>query len=269
MLLAAPLYLSKFFKPDVGAPYGVGFWAKLGLVLRFRRNSRRIVTASGWLEHVEIAGQILSVLAEVKGDVIECGCYKGGSTTNLSLVCALVKRRLIVCDSFEGLPPTDERDKIHYNYVRQHKEHYEKGQYCGHLDEVKENIRMYGDASVCEFVKGYFCDTLPKLDGTRYVSAFLDVDLHKSLEDCLVFLWPRMQPGARLYCHEAECIQFVSLFYDDAWWQRNLKEKAPGFIGAGTGLPLGIATGSSLGYAPKIDFGVATKDWPLVNFSET
>ena len=92
----------------------------------------------------------------------------------------------MVCDSFQGLPLTEERDKVHYNYIQQRRENYEAGQFCGRLEEVKENIRKFGEISVCEFVKGYFCDTLPKLDGRTYVTAFLDVDLHKSLEDCLI-----------------------------------------------------------------------------------
>jgi hypothetical protein len=174
-----------------------------------------------------------------------------------------------VCDSFEGLPPTEKRDKVHYNYMQQRMENYEAGQFCGHLEEVKENIQRYGDISVCDFVKGYFCDTLPKLDGRTYVTAYFDVDLHKSLEDCLVALWPRMRPGARVYSHEAQDIQFVSIFFDNSWWREHLDQAAPGFLGAGTGLPLGVGSGSGLGYAMKIDPVAATKDWQLVNFSNT
>jgi O-methyltransferase len=266
MVLAAPVYLSYFFKKEVGIHYGVGFWEKVRMVLRFRRNTRKVITASSWLEHVQLAAYIFSVPAQAAGDVIECGCYKGGSTVNLSLVCGRVKRKLIVCDSFEGLPPCEERDKVHYNYLEQRKEHYEMGQFCGRLDEVKENIRNYGDIQSCEFVKGYFCDTLPGLNGKSYVAAFVDVDLHKSLEDCLISIWPRLRPGFRLFSHEAQDIALTSLFYNDEWWQKNLKEPAPGFVGAGTGLPLAIGTGSALGYALKIDRSAA-KDWRVVNFS--
>ena len=77
LVLASPVYLAYFFRSEVGAGYGVGFWEKVGLVLRFRRNRRHVVTASNWLEHVQLAADILSVPPETKGDVIECGCYKG------------------------------------------------------------------------------------------------------------------------------------------------------------------------------------------------
>ena len=40
----------------------------------------------------------------MEGVVVECGCFLGGSTANLSLVCEVVGRELIVYDSFEGLP---------------------------------------------------------------------------------------------------------------------------------------------------------------------
>ena len=38
------------------------------------------------------------------GVVVECGCFQGGSATNLSLVCKLADRELVLYDSFEGLP---------------------------------------------------------------------------------------------------------------------------------------------------------------------
>jgi O-methyltransferase len=44
--------------------------------------------------------------------VVECGTYAGGSTANLSLVCALVGRELEVFDSFEGLPDPEARDDV-------------------------------------------------------------------------------------------------------------------------------------------------------------
>jgi hypothetical protein len=37
-VLVAPFYLEHFFQRKVGAHYGMGFWEKLRMVLRFRRN---------------------------------------------------------------------------------------------------------------------------------------------------------------------------------------------------------------------------------------
>ena len=58
-----------------------------------------------------MAVKLLEIPPEVEGVVVECGCYLGGSTANLSLVCEIVGRELMVYDSFEGLPDPDPRDK--------------------------------------------------------------------------------------------------------------------------------------------------------------
>jgi hypothetical protein len=87
------------------------------------------------------------------------------------------------------------------------------------------------------------------------VLAFLDVDLIDSLKPCLEGLWPSLCVGARIYTHEAGNLAFISLYFDQAWWQEALHEDAPGFVGSGVGLPLGVhgSRGSELGYAQKPD----------------
>jgi hypothetical protein len=266
-IFAAPIYLSYFFKRDVGHDYGLGFFYKIKIILRFRRNSRRVTTASSWREQLRIAAEILRIPPTIKGDVIECGCYKGGSSTNLSLICDLVGRKLVLCDSFEGLPGVEERDKVHYNILAKQVVMYEKGRFAGGLDEVKHNINRFGEIGVCKFVKGYYEDTLNELDGS-YVLAFVDVDLHKSLEECLISLWPRLVNGAYFFSHEAQDLSLVSLFFNKKWWAENLNSEPPGLVGAGTGLPVGIGRGSSLGYAVKGDINSHNKDWAVVSFGE-
>jgi len=266
-VLAVPLKLSYFFKKDVGRDYGLAFFAKAKLIAKFRKNNRKVPTATSWLEHLRIAVEILKIPPTTKGDVIECGCFRGGSSANLSLVCAIVGRRLVLCDSFEGLPSPDEHDKIHYNIFRRRTRFYTKGDFAGGLDEVKDHISRFGRIDVCEFVEGYYENTLSKLDGS-YVLAFVDVDLHKSLEECLIALWPRLVNGACLFSHEAQDLAYTAVFFDRKWWQEHLKCEPPGFVGAGTGLPLGIGEGSGLGFAIKFDINSDSKDWHTIAFGE-
>ena len=246
-----PILLLYFFRKEIGKEHGVGFWRKIVLLRAFRRNVRAILSASDWHEHAAMAARILQIPRAWQGDVIECGSYKGASTANLSLVCALVGRKLVVCDSFEGLPDPSDNDRFHVQEIKGKRKEYKKGQYAGALEEVRANIKRYGDITVCEFVKGYFEETLPSLRERMLVFIFLDVDLNASLATCLRFLWPRLQEQCFLFSHEAQDMAFVSLFFDHAWWQNELKTEAPGFIGAGTGLPLGIGKGSSIGYTKK------------------
>lgn len=264
-VLAIPCYLSFFFDKDVGQAYKIGVFGKIKLMLKFKRNTRRIPSATNWLEHLRIAAEILSLPPSVEGDVIECGCFKGSSSTNLSIICGVVGRKLIICDSFEGLPDPEEADRVHYNFAARRKRLYERGQFAGRLDEVKEHIRKNGNIEVCEFVKGYFDETLPELKGT-YVLAFVDVDLHKSLEDCLIHLWPLLKEGAFLFTHEAQDLPYVSKFFDKQWWNRVMGIEPPGLIGAGTGVPLGIGSGSGVGYAIKHDcMKSASIEWDSVS----
>ena len=246
-IVAFPLSVAYFFDPEIGKDYHVGYLKKISLARSFRRNTRKIQTASSWLEHLEMATEILKIEPSMKGHIIECGCFRGGSTANLSLVCSLVNRRLIVCDSFQGLPEPEKSD--HYHYLLHSSRHieYERGQYEGSLEEVKKNITKYGSIDVCEFVPGYFEDTLSNLT-EDFVFVFLDVDLISSLKTCLINIWPHLQDGCKLFSHEAQNLAFISLFFDKEWWQNNLKLPPPGFIGAGIGLPLVIRSGCSLGY---------------------
>src|SRR5580658_1370194 len=98
--MSIPILLSDYFRKDTGEEYGVGFWTKLKLAVQMARNRTKVVTGSHYLEHLLMATQILRVPKQIEGCVVECGSFKGGSATNLSLVCALCSRKLEVCDSF-------------------------------------------------------------------------------------------------------------------------------------------------------------------------
>ena len=230
--------------------YSISLGQKLGLVWRMARNLRQVETLSTLVEHLELASALLRVPRSVAGDVIECGCYKGGSSVNLSLVCALVGRRLVVCDSFAGLPEPADYDRFHYAIHSDHTDWYEKGRFAGTLEEVKRNIARHGRIEVCEFVEGYFESTLKHLD-RKWVLGFLDVDLIDSLKPCLLSIWPRLQDECRLYVHEARSLFLCALFFDAAWWRDTQLGEAPGFVGAGTGMALVALEGSELGYAQR------------------
>ena len=249
---AASVPLVAIFLADknVGGAYGIGAIRKAGLLFTFRNNRRKVRTESRWQEHLQLAASILQVPPSVKGDVIECGCYKGGSSVNLSVVCALVGRKLIICDSFEGLPEPTETEKVHYSLYSNHYDHYEKGRFSASLDEVKRNLEKCGRLDVCEFVVGFFDKSLVNLNKS-YVMAFFDADLVESLKPCLLEIWPHLQEGCRMYVHEAKSLSLVSLFFDRSWWQHSFSIDPPGFVGAGTGLPLLPIVGSELGFAMK------------------
>jgi O-methyltransferase len=228
----------------------VGFREKLSLYFRFQLNRRRVDTLSDVLEHLELAAAVLRIPPDVTGDVIECGCYKGGSSISLSLVCERTGRRLLICDSFEGLPEPVAEDQTQHSLHTGHTDEYWAGRFAVTRAEVEANISRYGDISVCDFLQGYFEETLPGLD-REVALAFLDVDLIDSLRPCIASLWPHLVHGGRLYLHEATSMTLAAVFFDSAWWRNTVGEDAPGLVGAGTGLPLAAGLGSDLGYAQR------------------
>ena len=234
----------------IGGDYGVGVRKKLWLLRQFRKNRRRIETLTHPLEQIEMAAAILRIPKDVEGDVVECGCYLGGTSANLSLVSALTGRRLIVCDSFEGLPEPAEYDRAHFAVHTGHTDTYEKAMFAASLETVRDNISRCGNLEVCEFVVGFFDRTLPGLD-RKVALAFLDVDLIDSLKSCIEALWPNLQRGRRMYVHEARNIALASVFFDAPWWRKTLDSDPPGLVGAGSGLALQSVQGSELGYAQK------------------
>ncbi len=210
--------------------YRFGFWTKVKLGLQMMRNKLCIATGTSFKAHLAMALKILETPPTVEGDIVECGTWKGGSAANLSLVCKLAGRKLRIYDSFQGLPEGQPGDR--------EAKHYRRGDYCGTLDEVKANLARYGAPECCEFVPGWFQETLPHQQAPVLL-AFLDVDLEASLATCVRYLWPRLVPEGYLFIDECVSPDYCALFYSETWWNKYFGRTPPGLIGAGTGLPLG------------------------------
>ena len=130
----------------------------------------------------------------VPGDLIETGVWRGGSSILMRGYLAaweMNDRKLWVADSFEGLPvpslPEDEgwdfsAAKVPILAIP--------------LEEVKENFRRYNllDDQV-QFLKGWFCDTLPSAPIDKLAVLRLDGDLYESTMDGLNALYGKVSPG--------------------------------------------------------------------------
>lgn len=173
-------------------------------------------------EAVSIVSEILRVPSSMPGIVLEAGCFKGGSTAKLSLATKLIGRKLAVYDSFEGLPDVEDSER----------DRFAQGEYTGALEEVKSNVAKYGALDVCEFVRGWFDQTMPNLKDPVVV-AFVDVDLRGSLETCLTYIYPKLVPGGTIFSHDGHLPICVELMEDQNFWKR-FNEPAPEFEGLGT-----------------------------------
>jgi O-methyltransferase len=238
-----------FLKGDYGSAYGVTPAQRAGLVDAMRSVAGNVQSATRMLYHVVLARELLTVPPGVEGDVIECGAFKGASSASLSLACALVKRKLWVCDSFAGLPEGEPDITRQYSHLKLYGR-YAAGEYAGSLAEVRGNVQRYGNIGTCEFVVGLFAESLRKIP-SKFVFAFVDVDLTSSMKDCIAHIWPRLADEGLIYTDDSCDMEVVRVWFDEAWWQKQLGERAPGYVGSGCGLPVSV-NGASLGYAQKI-----------------
>jgi O-methyltransferase len=245
--LRASIILDFMTRP-YGAAYGVSARDRFRLVMRFHQIVRTIPAGTTALSHIILAREILSIPPLVSGDVIECGTWKGASTASLSLVCHMVGRRLLVCDSFMGLPDTGVQ-----LYLAPHSRTYgylKGGMFCGSLAEVQANVNALGQLETCDFVLGFFAESLKRL-AQPIVFAFLDVDLPFSFQDCLKAIWPSLVDNGAIYVDDVGCMNIVRVFFDDMWWKQHLGCPAPGLVGSGCGLPI-HPDHSNIGYVRKL-----------------
>ncbi|OGD27401.1 MAG: hypothetical protein A2Y56_03385 [Candidatus Aminicenantes bacterium RBG_13_63_10] len=180
-------------------------------------------------EMLEVMGAILSLSPEREGVVVEAGCYQGGSTAKLSLAAEKAGRKLVVFDSFQGLPDHREppAENIFGETVR-----FPPGEYRATLEEVKANVARFGAPGVCEFRPGWFEETMPGFS-EPIALLFLDVDLAASTRTALKHLYPRLVPGGVLFSHDGHLPRVISVFRDAEFWEREIGCPPPPVLGLG------------------------------------
>ena len=91
-------------------------------------------------------------------------------------------KRLYLFDTFEGMPETDAD-----------KDWHKQGDFS---DTSLETVSAYvGHADLCVVCKGSIPETFAGLESAQVAFAHIDVDIYKSIIDCLQFIWPRVTFG--------------------------------------------------------------------------
>jgi O-methyltransferase len=253
-LTIALLFSNRSFHPK----YQMTWRRRWRLGRRLYRNWRHVRTGISYKAHIAMAAKLLEIPPGVSGVVVECGCWVGGTTTNLSVICDIVGRDLIVYDSFEGLPAPAPGDAMDAKV---------QGSFRGALSVVQENVRRYGVIERCTFRQGWFRDTLPDHE-EQIVLCFVDVDLKSSMHDCVVNLWPYLTDKGYLFFDEYTQLDNCALFFSERFWHDYLDAAPPGLMGSGTGVGVGqyflgpwpggapaIQRPTSLAYTRKDFFG--------------
>jgi hypothetical protein len=139
-----------------------------------------------------------SVSEKIKGDIIECGVYRGGSLIVLGKKLKKLESDKILygLDTFEGHPYTD-KDTPHIK---------------GNLgdtsyNDVYEIIKKLQLENV-KLLKGRFIDTFPSLKNKRFCFAHVDCNLYQSSRECLEFLLPRMTKKGIIFFEDYNSSKF-------------------------------------------------------------
>lgn len=165
-------------------------------------------------EMLTVADRIFRLAGRAGLTVVEAGAGSGSSTAKLSRLVRLAGGRLLVFDTFRGIPDNRERHELlDGTPIR-----FVQGAFRGRLGAVRRRVEKYGAPEVCTFHKGLFEETMPRLD-THVDVALLDVDLVASTRTCVRALYPRLRVGGSLLSQDGHLRATRELLADGAFWR--------------------------------------------------
>ena len=158
-------------------------------------SKERIYSLSKAVEHI--------VKANILGDFVECGVWKGGSA--MAIAYTLIKmgetsRKIYLYDTYEGMPESTKEDKTFYNNKVakgiSNRNRKDKKWLFSPLEEVKKNILSTGYPSKnLVFIRGKVEDTIPKIMPSKIALLRLDTDWYESTKHELEYLYPLLSKG--------------------------------------------------------------------------
>lgn len=161
-----------------------------------------------WKEIFKMPLRHFHKINEVKGDIVECGVWRGGYSIFLSHLFS--DKNIWICDSFEGFQPLN---NAKYDFENErHTPEFTHGA-CGplgiSLEEVKNNFKLYnlGDDPRIKYLKGFVKDTLPT-SGIEHISLLrIDVDAYSATLEVLDELYDKVQPGGYIIFDDANLVE--------------------------------------------------------------
>jgi O-methyltransferase len=135
---------------------------------------------------------------KVPGDIAETGVWRGGSMIFAAALLDVhgdTDRKIWLADSFEGMPVPTETD----SNKSKDEDFSDRSYLAVTLDQVKANFARFGLLSDrLQFLKGWFCDTLPDAPIEKLALLRLDGDLYESTRDALNALYAKLSIGGYL-----------------------------------------------------------------------
>jgi hypothetical protein len=148
----------------------------------------------------------LAIIKDLPGDIVETGVWRGGASILAKAVLTAYgckDKKIILCDSFAGLPPPDANQ-----YPKDEGSNFhEFPQLAVSLEQVQENFKKFGllDDQIM-FVKGWFKDTMPHMEVKDIAILRLDGDMYESTLTPLKYLFDRVVAGGWIIIDDYEWI---------------------------------------------------------------
>lgn len=118
--------------------------------------------------------------SNLQGDVAEVGVYRGGTARLLAKT--FDTKNLHLFDTFAGMPPTDANLDAH-----------KEGDFG---DSPLQKVKAYLiDCKNIHFHQGIFPATAKPVENLTFCLVHVDADIYKSVRDCCIFFYPRMEKG--------------------------------------------------------------------------
>jgi hypothetical protein len=165
-----------------------------------------------------------AVRADIPGDFVECGVWRGGSTMAVALTLLGLgagDRRLWLYDTFGEMPAPGERDRDHAGREVKGHEATMLGDSGLSLADVQAAMRSTGyPEDRLEYVAGRIEETIPARAPAQIALLRLDTDWYESTRHELIHLYPRLARGGVLivddYGHYAGARQAVDEYFADS-----------------------------------------------------
>lgn len=146
--------------------------------------------------------------SQLNGNIIECGSNRCGTSSILAkyLKNQIISKKIYALDSFSGFDPEELKKERSDKFTDMptNAYHYNSFEY------VKKKIKKLGLVDKLIPIKGYFQETLPKID-SNFCLAFIDCDLGESIKFTSENIWPKLSSGGIMLFHDYDHPRFQNV----------------------------------------------------------
>ena len=170
---------------------------------------------------------------KIKGDIVECGVWKGGSMLSVAetfIHLNETERTLFLYDTFEGMSEPGEEDKAFFGKSAQelllHDVNKENNLVWAYstLDTVKATMQLSKyPSSQIKYIKGKVEDSIPASMPESIAILRLDTDWYESTKHELIHLFPLLTQGGVLILDDYGFWQGARKAADEYFAEKNIQ----------------------------------------------